>query len=65
MHHWGGDKGERKSLSLCLKLGGLIIPIFAESCQIKYENSVKHTEGVVRKSSIRHGNMKRVIITGD
>ena len=39
------DKNEIKLLSVPPKLGGLWIPIFAESYQVEYKNSVKLTEG--------------------
>ena len=44
------NKEEIKSLLFPPKLGGLGIPIFAESFQVAYENSVKPREEVFTKS---------------
>ena len=43
------NKDERKLLSLPRKLGGLDIPMFVESFQVEYENSVQLTEGICTK----------------
>ena len=43
------NKDDRNFLSLPPKLGGLGITIFAESCQVECESSVKLTEGLYTK----------------
>ena len=72
IHHWMNNlqqmqlhhHRERKFLSLPTKLGGLGKAIFAESCQVEYENSVELTEGLCSKSSIRHDNMNQIVNLG-
>ena len=46
-HHCTED--ERKLLSLPVRLGGLGIPIFSESCNREFENSVRATEQLTEK----------------
>ena len=37
-------ENERKLLSLAPRLGGLVIPIFEELCEIEYQNSIMISE---------------------